>query len=98
MLRTLVHDYFYIHLGIGLVGNLLFVIGSILFFKAFENWYTTAVWMFVLGSGGYAPRLAGAARQDHLRSRRTATELSRAATRAALPRLPGRGGYRIPRE
>ncbi len=48
----LVHDYFYIHLGIGLVGNLLFVVGSILFFKAFENWYTTAVWMFVLGSGG----------------------------------------------
>lgn len=50
MLRTLVHDYFYIHLGIGLGGNLLFVIGSILFFKTFEAWYTLAVWMFVTGS------------------------------------------------
>ncbi|WP_206453331.1 YrhK family protein [Aurantimonas marina] len=52
MLRTLVNDYFYIHLGIGLAGNLLFVIGSILFFKAFEAWYTVAVWMFVGGSSG----------------------------------------------
>lgn len=52
MLRTLVKDYFYIHLGIGLVGNLLFVLGSILFFKTFEAWYTVAVWLFVAGSSG----------------------------------------------
>ncbi|WP_370194292.1 MULTISPECIES: YrhK family protein [Aurantimonas] len=52
MLQILVRDFGYIHLGIGLVGNLLFVIGSVLFFKAFEEWYTLAVWMFVAGSTG----------------------------------------------
>ncbi|MEF2551062.1 YrhK family protein [Aurantimonas sp. A2-1-M11] len=52
MLQTLVRDFGYIHLGIGLSGNLLFVIGSVLFFKAFEAWYTLAVWMFVIGSTG----------------------------------------------
>ena len=52
MLQILVRDFGYIHLGIGLVGNLLFVIGSVLFFKAFEAWYTVAVWLFVVGSAG----------------------------------------------
>ncbi|HDZ73329.1 YrhK family protein [Aurantimonas sp. C2-6-R+9] len=52
MIQTLVRDYGHIHLGIGLLGNFLFVVGSVLFFKTFEAWYTVAVWMFVLGSTG----------------------------------------------
>jgi len=49
-IRTLVQQYEHIHTTIGIVGNLLFVVGSILFFKAFEQFYTLAVWMFVVGS------------------------------------------------
>lgn len=50
MVRTLVQDYEYIHTGVGILGNLLFVVGSVLFFKAFEHYYTLAVTLFVAGS------------------------------------------------
>ena len=40
----------WIHLGIGLFGNSLFFIGSILFF--WQSVKTIAVWIFVLGSLG----------------------------------------------
>lgn len=50
MIRTLVQDYEHLHTAIGISGNLLFVVGSILFFKAFEQYYTLAVTMFVVGS------------------------------------------------
>jgi len=50
MMRTLVKEYEHIHTTIGIVGNLLFVVGSVLFFKTFDQYYTLAVWMFVLGS------------------------------------------------
>lgn len=49
-LQTLAHDYDQVHLWIGIVGNALFVIGSVLFFKRFESWQTFAVWLFVIGS------------------------------------------------
>ncbi|MEE2951130.1 MAG: YrhK family protein [Pseudomonadota bacterium] len=52
MIQTLVRDFGWIHLGIGLFGNFCFVVGSILFFKTFEAWYTVAVWLFVVGSSG----------------------------------------------
>ena len=52
MIQTLVRDFGWIHLGIGLFGNFCFVVGSILFFKTFEAWYTVAVWLFVVGSTG----------------------------------------------
>jgi len=52
MLKTIIHDYPQIHLGLGLVGNLLFFVGSILFFPRFEAWQTAGVWMFVIGSAG----------------------------------------------
>jgi hypothetical protein len=50
MIRTLVQDYEHIHTTIGISGNLLFVVGSVLFFKAFNHFYTLAVWLFVIGS------------------------------------------------
>jgi len=50
MMRTLVQEYEHIHTTVGIVGNLLFVMGSVLFFKAFDQYYTLAVWMFVVGS------------------------------------------------
>ena len=49
-LETLVRDYDHVHHAIGIVGNTLFVAGSVLFFKRFEQWQTLAVWLFVIGS------------------------------------------------
>ncbi|TDW28798.1 YrhK family protein [Cryobacterium psychrophilum] len=50
MIRTLVQDYEHIHTAVGIIGNLLFVVGSVLFYKAFEQYYTLAVSLFVVGS------------------------------------------------
>lgn len=82
MLRTFIRDYPYIHLGLGLIGNTLFVIGSILFFKIFADWYTVAVWCFVIGSALMLVGAAGKALTDleqaHLaRQRRAARAASR---------------------
>lgn len=52
MLQTLVRDYSWIHLGIGLTGNFCFVVGSVLFFKMFDAYYTLGVWLFLVGSFG----------------------------------------------
>lgn len=46
--RTIVERYSWIHTGLGLFGNLLFVVGSVLFL-----WKSTkdmAVWLFIAGS------------------------------------------------
>ncbi|GAM07093.1 MULTISPECIES: YrhK family protein [Novosphingobium] len=50
-LRTLVHDFRWFHIAVGLVGNLLFVVGSVLFLPAMAAWQTAGVWMFIAGSG-----------------------------------------------
>lgn len=50
MIRTLVQDYEHIHTAIGIAGNLFFVVESILFYKSFEQHYSLAVSMFVIGS------------------------------------------------
>jgi uncharacterized membrane protein len=47
---TLVQEYEHIHTTVGILGNVLFVVGSVLFFKEFDHYYTLAVWMFVIGS------------------------------------------------
>ena len=52
MLQTLVREFPYIHKGIGLVGNICFFVGSVLFFKFFDGYYTFAVSLFVIGSFG----------------------------------------------
>ncbi|MEN3794322.1 YrhK family protein [Fulvimarina sp. MAC3] len=52
MLQRLVRDFSFIHTGISVLGNAAFVLGSIFFFKAFESYYTLAVWLFVIGSSG----------------------------------------------
>ena len=50
MLGQVIRDYPYVHTIIGIMGNLMFVVGSVLFFKVFDVWYSLAVWLFVLGS------------------------------------------------
>lgn len=52
MLQTIVRDYQYIHLGIGILGNGAFLVGSVLFFERFSEWHHTAVWLFVVGAAG----------------------------------------------
>lgn len=60
-LRTLVQDYGWIHLGIGLSGNFLFAVGSVLFLPdlgkvglfwadAAVKWKTVGVWLFIVGA------------------------------------------------
>lgn len=49
-IRTLVKDYGWIHSGVGLLGNLAFVIGSVLFLPAFEAHQVLGVWLFITGS------------------------------------------------
>jgi len=50
MLRMIVHEYGWIHRGIGLFGNLAFVVGSVLFLPAFEPWKVAGVWLFIIGA------------------------------------------------
>jgi hypothetical protein len=50
MLRTLINDYDYIHISIGVCGNLLVVVGSVLFFPDLHQFETLGVWMFIFGS------------------------------------------------
>src|SRR5664279_1033029 len=50
VIRNLVQDYEHIHTAIGISGNLLFVVGSVLFYKPFEQYHTLAVSLFVVGS------------------------------------------------
>lgn len=47
---TALRDFPWLHLGLGLAGNALFVIGSVMFF--WDSVKTLAIWLFVLGSLG----------------------------------------------
>lgn len=49
-LKILVQDYGWIHLLIGVCGNGLFFVGSILFLPQFEPYKTLGVWLFIIGS------------------------------------------------
>lgn len=49
-LGTVLREFPWVHLGIGLVGNATFFVGSIMFFS--QSLKTVAIWLFVLGSLG----------------------------------------------
>ncbi|MCP1169202.1 YrhK family protein [Limimaricola litoreus] len=58
-IRTLVQDYEWIHLSLGLFGNVAFLVGSVLFLPMFEgqspswtemDWKTLGVWLFIIGT------------------------------------------------
>jgi len=49
-LKTLVKDYGWVHLSLGLFGNVAFFIGSILFLPALEPYKVIGVWLFIGGS------------------------------------------------
>ncbi|WP_296927566.1 YrhK family protein [Thiohalocapsa sp.] len=50
MIRVLVRDYGWIHLSLGLLGNVAFFVGSILFLPALEAFKVWGVWLFIAGS------------------------------------------------
>ncbi len=47
---TALSDFPWVHLGLGLLGNAFFVIGSVMFF--WESVKTLGIWLFVFGSLG----------------------------------------------
>ena len=49
-LRTLLHEYEWIHTGIGIAGNLAFAVGSVLFLT--DATMRVGVWFFIIGSFG----------------------------------------------
>lgn len=49
-LRTIVRDYEWIHISLGIIGNVAFFVGSILFLRQFNAWQETGVWLFIVGS------------------------------------------------
>ena len=49
-LRLIVKDYGWVHTSLGLVGNILFFVGSVLFLPAFDAYQTLGVWLFIVES------------------------------------------------
>lgn len=49
-LQTLLNDFGWIHRGIGMIGNLTFVVGSVFFLPSFSSLQTAGVWLFIGGS------------------------------------------------
>lgn len=49
-LKTLVQEYGWVHLTLGLFGNISFFVGSILFLPTFEPIKVWGVWLFIVGA------------------------------------------------
>ncbi|WP_425548606.1 YrhK family protein [Allohahella marinimesophila] len=50
ILHVIVNKYGWIHLSLGLLGNVAFLIGSILFLPAMEAFKLVGVWLFIAGA------------------------------------------------
>lgn len=48
--KIVVRDFGSIHLSLGLLGNISFFIGSVLFLPRFELYKTIGVWLFIVGA------------------------------------------------
>lgn len=67
-IKTLVKDYEWIHLSVGLIGHISFLTGSILFLPAFEPYKTIGVWLFIVGAGAMLVGYSGRALVDFYKS------------------------------
>lgn len=67
-LHVLVCDYGWIHICLGLIGNLAFVVGSFLFFSSSTKQW--ALWFFVIGSSGMLIGSIGSALVKYERNER----------------------------
>ena len=69
-IKTLVQDFGWIHTGIGLTGNILFLAGSVAFLPRLDRvhvpwaglveWQTVGVWLFIVGAAFMAVGSLGA--------------------------------------
>ncbi|SDK11588.1 YrhK family protein [Microbulbifer yueqingensis] len=50
LIKTIVEDYGWVHLSLGLLGNVGFFVGSILFLPQLEPYKVIGVWLFIVGS------------------------------------------------
>ncbi len=50
VVKVLVQDYGWVHLSLGLLGNLMFFVGSVLFLPVLEKYKVLGVWLFIIGS------------------------------------------------
>lgn len=48
-LKKFVHEYGWVHMSLGLTGNVTFFVGSLLFLPQLEQYKTVGVWFFVTG-------------------------------------------------
>ncbi len=48
--RLIVDDYGWVHTSLGLLGNVLFFLGSIFFLPVLEPYKTAGAWLFIAGS------------------------------------------------
>ncbi|MGD8568416.1 MAG: YrhK family protein [Gammaproteobacteria bacterium] len=49
-IKVLVQDYGWIHLSLGLLGNMTFFVGSVMFLPRFEQYKIAGIWLFIVGS------------------------------------------------
>jgi hypothetical protein len=49
-IKTVVREFGWIHLSLGLFGNAAFFAGSILFLPFLEPYQTVGVWLFIVGA------------------------------------------------
>lgn len=49
-LGTALREFPWLHMGLGILGNTAFLVGSVFFF--FESLKTAGIWLFVIGSAG----------------------------------------------
>lgn len=49
-IKKIIEDYDWVHTGLGIVGNVCFLVGSVLFL--WESTKTAGVWLFIAGASG----------------------------------------------
>lgn len=89
MFTSFVRNYPYIHLGLGLVGNMLFFVGSILFLDRFSAWHHAAILMFIVGSSGMLLGAIGKAVTELEAARRDRGSAYRGGAGASYNHAPG---------
>ncbi len=74
-IQEFVHNYSWIHTGLGIFGGIVFFIGSIMFLSS--DWVYWGTWLFIIGSLGMVIDSVGDAvlkwrHEDHERARQLA--------------------------
>jgi hypothetical protein len=48
-IQRFLHDYEWLHIAVGVIGNATFFVGSILSLPVYAGWMTVGVWLFDAG-------------------------------------------------